>query len=83
MSAPKAIWISIETSGLMKWDEPSKCERKATPSSEIFRRSAKLKTWKPPLFCQDRPVPAHKVMEAAGSINKFVPWSQMKMIGIR
>src|SRR6266567_8646443 len=48
MSAPRPIWASIALSGLKKCDEPSRWERKVTPSSLILRRSFRLKTWNPP-----------------------------------
>ena len=35
MSVPSAPWISIEVSGPMKRSEPSRYERKRTPSSSI------------------------------------------------
>ena len=43
-----AAWISIARSGVSRWVEPSRCDVKVTPSSSTRRRSARLKTWKPP-----------------------------------
>ena len=40
MSEPRSAWISIDRSGVSEWGEPSMWERKVTPSSLIFRRSA-------------------------------------------
>ena len=48
MSAPRPISAAMALSGLKKCDEPSRCERNATPSSVTLRRSLRLKTWKPP-----------------------------------
>jgi len=48
MSAPSPICAAMALSGLKKCDEPSRCERKVTPSSVTLRNSFRLKTWKPP-----------------------------------
>ncbi len=40
ISAPSRCWISTERSGVSKWRLPSRCERKVTPSSPIFRKAA-------------------------------------------
>ena len=48
MSAPRAIWTSMECSGVKKWLLPSRCERKRTPSSLTFRSWLREKTWNPP-----------------------------------
>jgi hypothetical protein len=48
MSAPRAISISSAFSGERKCSEPSRCERKVTPSFVTLRNSLRLKTWKPP-----------------------------------
>src|SRR5215470_2043021 len=48
MSAPKPICAAIALSGVKTCEEPSRCERKVTPSSFTLLKSLKLKTWKPP-----------------------------------
>ena len=42
-------WMRILSSGPIKIRLPSMWELKVTPSSRIFRRLAREKTWKPPL----------------------------------
>ena len=41
-------WICMLSSGPMKILCPSMWDRKVTPSSLIFRRSARENTWNPP-----------------------------------
>src|SRR5947209_7347153 len=48
MSAPSAICISMERSGVNRCEEPSRWERKVTPSSVILRSELREKTWNPP-----------------------------------
>jgi hypothetical protein len=48
MLEPRARWIDVAFSGEMKQLEPSMGDLKATPSSVIWRRSVREKTWKPP-----------------------------------
>ncbi len=48
-SAPSATWTSTAFSGERKCRAPSRCDWNSTPSSLIFLRRARLKTWKPPL----------------------------------
>ena len=46
--APSASWTAIACSGVNRCSEPSRCERKVTPSSSTTRRSPSETTWKPP-----------------------------------
>ncbi len=48
MSLPSRHWISMDRSGVSMCLAPSKCERKATPSSLIFLRPASDMIWNPP-----------------------------------
>ena len=48
MSAPSRLWISIERSGVSRYSEPSRWERKVTPVSSSLRKLASDITWKPP-----------------------------------
>ena len=48
MSAPSPICAAIELSGVNMCDDPSRCERNATPSSVTLRSSLRLNTWNPP-----------------------------------
>jgi len=49
MSAPMLRWMSITFSGENKCLLPSMWLRNVAPASVIFRFSAKLNTWYPPL----------------------------------
>jgi hypothetical protein len=40
MSAPNCSWIRIEISGFRRCFEPSRCERKLTPSSSMWARAS-------------------------------------------
>ena len=48
MVASSWCWIAVEVSGVSRWAEPSRWERKVTPSSSILRSPASDMTWKPP-----------------------------------
>ena len=45
MSTPMASWRPTTVSGVRKWLEPSRCDRKVTPSSLMVRKDARLKIW--------------------------------------
>ena len=51
-------------SGVNSNSRPSMWERNTTLSSEIFRRSARLKTWKPPESVRVR-IPPHEAVQSA------------------
>ena len=62
--------------------EPSTWERNSTPSSAIFRRLARLQTWKPPLVREDRTVPRHESMEPAELAHDVVTGAEEEVIGV-
>ena len=45
ISEPSPSCNSTAFSGVMKWVEPSMCERKVTPSSVTLERADRLNTW--------------------------------------
>jgi hypothetical protein len=47
-SGARLRWMPTTDSGVNSCSEPSKWERKVTPSSSILRSFARLTTWKPP-----------------------------------
>ena len=82
MSAPSPISAAMALSGEKKCDEPSRCERNATPSSVTFRRSLRLNTWKPPESVRIGAIPAHELLHPAQLADGLDPRPQIEMVGI-
>ena len=58
------------------------CERNCTPSSLTRRRSAREKTWKPPLSVSTGPLPPHEALQTAQAVNDFGSRPQHEVIRV-
>ena len=82
MSAPSPIWASMALSGLKKCDEPSRCERKVTPSSVHLAQFVQAENLEAARVGENRARPGHETMQAAELPHLLHSRPQIKMVGI-
>ncbi len=82
MSTPRASWRATTFSGVRKWLEPSRWERKVTPSSLTFRKGARLKIWKPPESVRMGPSQCMKRCRPPNWAMASTPGLQIKVVHV-
>ncbi len=82
MSAPSAISISSAFSGERKCSEPSRCERKVTPSICDFAQFAETENLEAAGIGENRARPRHEFVQAVHLADEFMAGTKKQMVGV-
>ncbi len=82
MSEPIERCVSTTDSGVKRWYEPSRWLWKRTPSSVIFRRSEREKTWKPPESVRSGRGQRMNVVEAARGFEHVGAGAEVEVVRV-
>ena len=82
MSTPNASWRPTTVSGVRKWLEPSRCDRKVTPCLGDGAQGRQAEDLVAAGVGEDGAVPVHEAVQPPQGLDGRNPGPQVEVVGV-